>query len=60
MIQMHPVESVYIITNVVLFGHILERLARLKEVEDKTNEKKEELKAKLTLTVQLLADAYDR
>lgn len=43
-----------------LFTLKIERLAKLKEVEDDAKEKKEKLKAKLTLTVQLLADAYDR
>jgi len=38
----------------------LERIAKLKEVEDNAKEKKEKLKTKFTLTVQLLADAYDR
>lgn len=39
---------------------LTERLAKLKEVEDNAKEKKEKLKTKLTFTVQLLADAYDR
>ena len=39
---------------------IIERLAKLKEIEDSAKEKKENLKTRLSLTVQLLADAYDR
>lgn len=39
---------------------IIERLAKLKEIEDNAKEKKEKLKSRLSLTVQLLADAYDR
>ena len=39
---------------------VIERLAKLKEIEDNAKGKKEKLKTKLTLTVQLLADAYDR
>lgn len=37
-----------------------ERLAKLKVIEDNAKEKKEKLKTKLTFTIQLLADAYDR
>ena len=39
---------------------VIERLAKLKEIEDNTKEKKEKLETRLSLTVQLLADAYDR
>ena len=38
----------------------LERLVRLKEIEDIATAKKESLKTKLQVTVQMLADAYDR
>jgi len=38
----------------------LERLVRLKEIEDLSAAKKESLKTKLQATVQMLADAYDR
>ncbi|XP_065912286.1 uncharacterized protein [Dysidea avara] len=37
-----------------------ERLVRLKEIEDIATAKKESLKTKLQVTVQMLADAYDR
>ena len=44
----------------LFFTLIIERLAKLKEIEDSAKEKKEKLKTKLAFTVQLLADAYDR
>jgi len=45
---------------VTISTNYVERLARLKEIEDLAAAKKESLQTKLQVTVQMLADAYDR
>ena len=61
MIQMDLVCTLQLQFLLVIYKTVpLERIAKLKEVEDNAKEKKEKLKTKFTLTVQLLADAYDR
>lgn len=60
MIQMGPVQRVHVPMHIIIYTLPIERLAKIKEIEDSTKEKKEKLKTKLTFTVQLLADAYDR
>lgn len=54
--------SVHVFQDIIfmIISTQLERLVRLKEIEDIAAAKKESLKAKLQLTVQMLADAYDR